>query len=211
MRITKYEHACMVVEKHGARIIIDPGNFTAPLPELTGVVAVVITHEHKDHWDAGHLDRILEAEPGIPLLGPSGVAAAADAYEIRVVSPGDEVDAGPFVLRFYGGRHAVIHESIPVVDNIGVMVDGTFAYSGDSFEAPPVAVRTLAVPTGAPWLKIGEAMDYLDAVKPPRAFGVHEAPLSAIGLGMAHARLGNVTRLNGGEYFELEPGESIAV
>lgn len=211
MRITKFEHACMVVEKDEARLVIDPGNFTAPLADLSDIVAVVITHEHGDHWDAGHLDRILEANPGIPLFGPAGVADAADAYPIEVVSPGDEVDAAPFELRFYGGRHAVIHESIPVVDNVGVLVDGVFAYSGDSYSVPPVPVNVLAVPTGAPWLKIGEAMDYVDAVKPQRAFGVHDLTLSAVGLNMAHARLGNVTRRAGGEYFELEPGESIEV
>lgn len=211
MRITKYEHACMVLEHEGARLVIDPGNYTAPIPDVDGIVAVVITHEHQDHWDAGQLDRILEANPGIPLFGPSGVADAADAYPVQVVSPGDDLDAGPFQLRFYGGRHAVIHESIPVVDNVGVLVNGVFAYSGDSYAVPPVAVEVLAVPTGAPWLKIGEAMDYLAAVQPARAFGVHEAPLSAIGLGMAHARLGNVARLGGGEYIALGPGESIEV
>src|SRR5690606_9253170 len=131
-------------------------NYTAPLADVSSIVAVVITHEHQDHWDAGHLDRILDANPGIPLLAPSGVAAAADAYPIRVVNTGDEVDAGPFRLRFYGGRHAVIHESIPVVDNLGVLVDDVFAYSGDSYEQPPVRVEALAVPMGAPWLKIGE-------------------------------------------------------
>lgn len=209
MRITKYEHACMVLEDDDARLVIDPGNFTAPLPDVDDIVAVVITHEHQDHWDAGQLDRILEANPGIPIFGPTGVADAADAYPIDVVSPGDEREAGPFRLRFYGGRHAVIHESIPVVDNVGVLVNGVFAYSGDSYDVPPVAVHTLAVPTGAPWLKIGEAMDYLAAVRPERAFGVHEAPLSAVGLGMAHARLGNVARVGGGEYVQLEPGESI--
>lgn len=205
MRITKYEHACMVIEREGARLVIDPGNFTAPIPELEGIVAVVITHQHKDHWDEGQLDRILAANPGIPIYGPAGVAADADDYDVTVVTAGQEVTAGPFALRFYGGVHAEIHRSIPLIDNLGVLVDGAFAYSGDSFDQPPVPVQLLAVPAGAPWLKLSEAMDYLAAVAPQRAFGVHEATLSAVGLGMTHTRLGSM----GIEYLALEPGQSI--
>ncbi|MFP3381565.1 hypothetical protein SB767_35190, partial [Bacillus sp. SIMBA_069] len=78
-------------------------------------------------------------------------------FDITVVHPGDSVEAGPFSLRFFGGRHAVIHESIPVVDNVGVLVNDTLYYAGDSFSIPEgVEVDVLAAPAGAPWMKIAE-------------------------------------------------------
>ncbi|HWV47945.1 MAG TPA: MBL fold metallo-hydrolase [Microbacterium sp.] len=210
MRVTKFEHATLRIDETGDSLIIDPGSFTLPLQELTSVVAVVITHEHPDHWTPEHLDEILRNAPGIPVFAPAGVAAAAADHEITVVSPGDTVTAGAFTLRFFGGEHAVIHASLPVIQNVGVLVNDELYYPGDSYAVPAgVAVNTLAAPLGAPWLKIGEAMDYVLTVKPRRAFGVHDMTLSVIGKNMHRQRLEWATEQDGGEFFVLEPGESL--
>jgi L-ascorbate metabolism protein UlaG (beta-lactamase superfamily) len=209
MKLTKHEHSCLILEKGKAAIVIDPGSFTTPLTDLDGVVAIVITHEHADHWTPEQLDRILDRNPDARILGPAGVASAAKEYTVQVVSDGDHVQIEPFDLKFFGGKHAIIHESIPVIDNVAVLVDDSLYYAGDSYTVPPVAVETLAAPIGAPWLKIGDAMDYVLAVKPDRSFPVHEAVLSQIGKTMTQARIEWATAQNGGEFFVLEPGESL--
>ncbi|GAA4483072.1 MBL fold metallo-hydrolase [Microbacterium panaciterrae] len=212
MRITKHEHAALRVDDHGQTLLIDPGSFTLPLDGLAHLVGVVITHEHADHWTPEHLDRILRDAPGTPIFAPSGVARAAAGYEITVVAPGDTVAVGDFTLRFFGGVHAEIHSSLPLVDNVGVLVDDELYYPGDSYAVPErVTVGTLAAPLGAPWLKIGEAMDYVLAVKPRRAFGTHDMTLSVIGSTMHRARLQWAAEQNGGEFFTLAPGDSIEV
>jgi len=209
MRVTKHEHACLRLEHEGSTLIIDPGSFTLPLDDLHNVAAVVVTHEHPDHWTADHLGRIRRQFPQVPIYGPHGVAAAAAGEGLTVVAPGDTVTVGPFTLTFHGGRHAVIHESIPVIDNVGVLVNDEFYYPGDSYALPGHAkVALLAAPIGAPWLKIGEAMDFVLAVAPQRAFGTHDMTLSRIGLGMARARLTWATEHGGGEFLELEPGDA---
>ena len=210
MRVTKFEHAALTVEKDGSVLVIDPGGFTSPLPLSPDVVGIVLTHEHADHWTPEHLDRILAASPGIPILAPEGVARAAEGYDLTVVRPGDAREVGPFSLRFFGGRHAVIHSTIPVVDNVGVLVDDALYYPGDSYAVPEgVAVDLLAAPVGAPWLKIGEAMDFVLAVAPHRAFGTHDLTLSAAGLGIGRARLQWAVEQGGGEFLALEPGDSV--
>jgi len=210
MRVTKFEHAALRIDKGDDVLLIDPGSFTSPLDDLSGLVAVVLTHEHPDHWTPEHLDRILRAAPGTPIFGPAGVAKAAEGYDITVVAPGDAVTAGPFELRFFGGTHEVIHSSLPVPENVGVLVDGEFYYPGDSYAVPEgVEVGTLAAPLGAPWLKIGEAMDYVLAVKPRRAFGTHDMTLSVAGKSMHRDRLKWATEQNGGEFFALEPNDSL--
>jgi L-ascorbate metabolism protein UlaG (beta-lactamase superfamily) len=209
MKLTKYEHACMVIEKGDSALVIDPGGFTMPLTDLMDVVAVVITHEHGDHWTAEQLTRIKERNPKVRFFGPSGVAAAAPGFEIEVVAAGDTVTVEPFTLKFFGEKHAVIHESIPLVDNVGVLVNDELYYAGDSYTVPGVSVPVLAAPVGAPWLKIGEAMDYVLAVKPRQAFPVHEAVLSQIGRNLGNDRLRNATEQGGGEFVVLEAGESL--
>lgn len=213
MNVTKYEHACMVVSKGSDRLVIDPGNFLAALPESSGVVAVVITHEHADHFSVDRVAHLVEMNPDVRIFGPQGVAdaAAASGIEVEVVHGGDTVEVAPFALRFFGEKHNVIHSSIPVIDNVGVLVDEEFYYGGDSYTVPDVEVPLMAAPVGAPWLKIGEAMDYVLAVKPRRAFPVHDMTLSVAGKQMGAARLAWATEQGGGTFTELQPGETLDV
>lgn len=210
MRITKHEHACLRIELEDRLLVIDPGGFTLPLDDLHGLVAVVITHEHPDHWTPEQLERIRTQVPDVPVYATAGTAAAG--ADVTVVAPGDTVTAGPFTLTFHGGTHAVIHESIPTIENVGVMVNDTFYYPGDSYALPGKAeIGMLAAPIGAPWLKIGEAMDFVLAAKPRRAFGTHDMTLSRIGLDMHRARLKWATEQHGGEFVALDPGDAVEV
>jgi hypothetical protein len=90
-----------------------------------------------------------------------------------------------------------------------VLVNGSLFYPGDAFTVPPVPVHTLAAPAGAPWLKVAEAMDYILAVAPKRAFPTHEMVLARVGQNMVNDRLRWATEQGGGEYRVLEPTESI--
>jgi len=211
MDVTKLEHACQVVTEGDARLVLDPGGLTRPV-DTTGVVAVVVTHEHPDHVTAEQLHRILGANPGAVVLGPAGVAAAlADAgVPVDVVTDGDHRTVGPFTLDFHGARHNVIHSSVPVVDNTGVLVGGRLFHPGDAYTVPGVPVEVLAAPVGAPWLKVAEMMDWIAAVAPRRAYPVHEATLSEVGFGM-HVDRQREALGEGGELVVLRPGESLTI
>lgn len=218
MRLTKLEHAALMLEESGRKLFIDPGSFTTPITDAANAVAIVITHEHADHWTPEQLRRILEMNKGTPIYAPAGVATAIAAgvataggeFDVTVVSAGDTASAGPFTLRFFGGKHAQIHSSVPIVDNLGVLVNDTLFYPGDSFTIPDgVDVDVLAVPSSAPWLKAAEFMDYVLAVKPKRSFPTHEMVNSVAGKQMANARIGWATEQGGGEFFPLEPGDAL--
>jgi L-ascorbate metabolism protein UlaG (beta-lactamase superfamily) len=214
MRLAKLEHAALILEKDGATLIVDPGSFTTPIAATTatGVVAVVITHEHGDHWTPDQLQRILIQSPGARIFAPEGVAVLATGFNITVVAPGDSATVGPFTLRFFGGRHAEIHSSIPIIDNVGVLIDEQLYYAGDSFFIPEgLEIDVLAVPAGAPWLKISEVMDFVLAVAPKRSFPTHEMVLSAPGKNMANDRIEWATEQNVGTFFPLKPGDTLEV
>jgi L-ascorbate metabolism protein UlaG (beta-lactamase superfamily) len=210
MHVQKLEHACLIVREGHDALVIDPGNFTTPV-ELTGAVAVVLTHEHPDHADPEQLRRILTANPDIPVIGPAGVAVALSAsmpnIAVDVVSDGDSRTVGPFAMTFHGTKHQLIHSSVPVIDNTGVIVNDALFYGGDAYTVPAVPVHTVAAPVGAPWLKVSEMMDWIAELRPERTFPTHEHTLSADGFAMAAQRLAEATTAAGGEPVVLRPGE----
>lgn len=210
MKVTKQEHACLIVESAGKNLIIDPGSWTTLLVGMSDVAAVVITHEHADHWTSEQLEHIVERNPEARIFGPAGVVAAATDFPVEEVKAGDTIHVEPFTLRFFGGKHEVIHSSIPVVDNVGVLVNDELYYAGDSYAVPEgVEVGTLAAPAGAPWLRIADVMDFVAAVAPKRSFATHEMVLSTAGKSLSNARIKSVTEAGGGEFFDLEPGDSV--
>ena len=71
------------------------------------------------------------------IFGPAGVAAAASGFPVETVAAGDEVEVGAVpaaVLRRDATR--MIHPSIPIIDNVGVLVNDALYYGGDSFVVP---------------------------------------------------------------------------
>ncbi|TDE13040.1 MBL fold metallo-hydrolase [Jiangella asiatica] len=179
MRLTKYEHSCVLVEDGGSRVLLDPGAYSHGFEQLTGLTAVLVTHQHADHADIDRLRRLLDRNPEAALYADAGTAAvlAEAGIAAAVVQPGDRLDVGTTV-EVHGGHHAVIHPDVPVIPNVGYLVGGRFFHPGDSFTIPDVDVEILGLPTGAPWLKAGEAVDYMRAVTPHVAVPIHEAVLA---------------------------------
>lgn len=185
MELMKYEHACFTLEKDSQLLVVDPGNFTTDFISPSNVVAIVITHEHGDHFDHEQIAAIAAENPNVVIVGHPSITDKIEVFQTISVLPGDELTTGPFSLRFFGGEHAVIHPDIPTIANLGILVNDLLYYPGDSFVRPDVPVDTLALPVGAPWLKLSEAVDFVRDIKPQFVFPTHDAVLSDIGKGLA--------------------------
>lgn len=181
MKLTKFEHACFAVTKDSQTLIVDPGNWSTDFTTPTDVVAVVITHEHADHFDQSKLQKIAAQNPQAVVVAHETITKQITVLPTKSVVAGDSLTIGPFTLDFYGGQHATIYQDYPRVDNLGVMINKCLYYPGDSFSLPEQPVDTLALPVSAPWMKISEAMDFCKAIDANLVFPTHDAILSDTG------------------------------
>jgi len=211
MTITKYEHACFVAEDTGAKLVVDPGKFSPSLPKVSGAVAVVITHVHMDHVDEPTVKQLITDNPDVKIFSTQQVADTYPNLKAVVVTPGSMHQIGPFTLAFFGGEHAIIHPSFDKTQNVGVLINSTLYYPGDSFALPGRPIKALAVPAAAPWMKISEAMDFISEVKPELAFPTHDAILSNEGKQVFDSMLEPFAKSTGTKYQRLKTGQSITV
>lgn len=198
MRVTNLGHSCLLVEAAAARILIDPGTLSHGFEQLTDLDAVVITHQHVDHLDAERLPLVLETNDRAVVLAEPEVAVELTRVGIGATAlhPGETHDVGGVRLAGVGGQHAVIHEDIPRVGNVGVMfrADGepTLFHPGDAIDTTPDGVDLLALPASAPWAAVSQTADFLRAVGASRWFPIHDGLLSPAGRAVYLRLLGSL-------------------
>jgi L-ascorbate metabolism protein UlaG (beta-lactamase superfamily) len=180
VELTKWTHACVTLEKDTGKLVLDPGGFSETAAALAGATAVLVTHEHADHLEPDAVRAALTADPSLTLHAPQAVADRFAEFGDRVttVAGGTAFDVAGFSVRTFGDQHALIHPRIPVIANVGYLVDDDVFHPGDSFTVPEAAVTTLLLPSSAPWAKLSEVIDYAVAVRAQRTLPIHEAVYS---------------------------------
>jgi len=206
MKLTKKVHSCVRLEKDGRTLVIDPGTFSEP-DAAAGADAILVTHEHPDHFNEERLRTGLDANPAAELWTLASVAdqvSAAFPGRVHTVGEGDAFTAAGFEVQVHGQLHAVIHPDIPRITNVGYLVDGSVFHPGDALTVPGVPVDTLLLPVMAPWNKISEVIDYVREVAPRRSVDVHDALLTDLARPIYDRQIGD---LGGAEHVRLAPGD----
>ncbi|MFT4214980.1 MAG: MBL fold metallo-hydrolase [Microbacterium sp.] len=185
LTITHLGHSCVLIEKNGARILLDPGSLTPALSAIEGLDAILVTHAHPDHITADQI-RAARGDVSVPVYGDEGshtVATEGGIDGFEVVGSGD-LEVGGVRIEVSTWAHEVIYPGVPLPVDLGYHIDGRVFAPGDAFAVPEHPVDVLLLPTGAPWMKLSETIDYLREVSPRIAIPVHDG-----GLAPAHRQM----------------------
>ncbi len=212
MRLTKFGHSCVRVEHDGTTLLLDPGVFTQH-EALDGVDAVLVTHEHPDHYDPTHLRA---ADAPVFTIGAVAERIAVDAPDLgerlTVVTPEETWEVGGIGVRAVGELHAVIHPELPRFHNSGYLLtagDDTAFHPGDALTGPDVPVDVLLVPVSAPWMKASEGIEFARSVGAPRNLAIHDRIYSEAGLGIVDGHFARFLGMDGLDYLRLPDGADL--
>ncbi len=209
MIITKFEHACLLLDNGKHRLIIDPGSFTNLPDNLTNLVCAVITEEHVDHYNLENIKKILAQNPEITILSTKTVAEQLKEVGINCQAVTRELkqQAQSFTLKLKETDHAEIYKSSPC-RVLTIQVDDFLYYPSDSFTTTESSVEVLALPTSGPWHKISHSIDLANQVNSNSILATHNGLYNNTGNIVANNfTSSNITDKNR-EFVFLEVGES---
>lgn len=179
--ITKYGHSCVLVEYSIAEssgsvrtYLFDPGAWSS----LDGVTfnnlnAILVSHEHGDHWDEHVLRSLTSAHPDVPIISTPKLVSELQREGFRYAS--SKVPVG---LQAFTAPHEVVTPFGAVTpEQLGVHVLDVYTHPGDSHsftETMPV----VGIAVSAPWGSVRRALELILDLKPQYVLPLHDWFLS---------------------------------
>lgn len=170
MKITKFVHACILVEDAGRAALFDPGSFSedalkaATLPSIGDIF---ITHEHNDHFSINAVQYILSKNPDVRITSTPSVVKQLEASHIRAQA------TPPDMAAFFVSPHEGHPPFLSPPEQIGVHYIDKFSHPGDSHSFTETKA-VLALPITAPWGSTMAAVDVCLKVKPKFVVPIHD-------------------------------------
>ncbi|KGN42488.1 MBL fold metallo-hydrolase [Knoellia aerolata] len=185
MRLTHLGHACLLVEIGDQRVLIDPGGFTPGFEAVGDLTAVVVTHQHPDHLDRGRFPALVQRNPQARVLADPGSLDVLSGLGIDAQAHDGGTTLGSVTLTPVGEVHALIHDDIARIPNVGVVLraegEPGLYHPGDSLDGEPGEVDVVAFPLNAPWQRSRDMAGFLRRLNPPVAVPIHDGLLNESG------------------------------
>ena len=182
MRITKYIHSCLEIEKGSDKILFDPGKFSfldgsVKPDQFQNIRAVIVTHKHPDHIDADALKKILENNENAVVLANSEIVKMLAEKDIsaEVFEEGKRSIANFEIEAFDAPHEKLLADEIP--QNTAYIVDEKILHPGDSYHKNLYERRNtqiLCLPTMAPWATELQTYDFAKEMSPEYIVPIHD-------------------------------------
>ena len=182
MKITKYIHSCLLLEKGDDKILFDPGLFSfaegkVKPNQFKDLTAVILTHCHPDHIDDESLAQIIENNPNAIVLANGEIQSklVEKKIEVEKFETGTR-KVGNFDLEAFDAPHEkLLADEIP--QNTSYVVDDVFVHPGDSLSETiykKTGTKVLALPMMAPWETELHTFEFARKMSPQQVVPIHD-------------------------------------
>lgn len=211
MKITKYVHACLLVETENQTILVDPGQFSwesgfFELEDLEKLDTVVITHEHFDHFHQPFIEAVLHKFPEVKIVStPTVVKKLRELGATHASS-----ESAPEVEVFSVNQHASLEPIGVAPENIAVHVADTLTIGGDRHDLEE-SRNVLALTVTAPWGSMINAAGMAQRLKPKKIIPVHDWHWNEQAREGAYSTLEGFFANQNIEFIKVRDGQAIEV
>ena len=208
MKITKFVHACLLVETPDRVALFDPGSMSTPnidIEKLTRLDDIFITHEHGDHKDVPFIKRLVAKFPGVRITTTSEVVKQLVSEGIKA---SDQPSEG---IVFFDSPH----ESVAPLfgeppEEIGIHYLDVLSHPGDSHSFHETKA-ILALPITAPWGSTIKALNLALELKPKFVLPIHDWHWRDEAREQTYAMFERILGEQGITFYKLQTGQPIEI
>ncbi len=175
MKITKLNHACLLIKNEDKVFLIDPGSFSTDLvnevlPSLEKLDYVLITHDHFDHFDPELCRAISDKYPKAKFIGTSDVV-----NKLKDLGLDNASTKANELIDIYDIGHDSMSPLAPEnsTQNFAIKIMGRLITPGDSHHLTESS-EILCLPMDGPWGSTIEAVRMVDRLKPRYVLPIHD-------------------------------------
>ena len=179
MKITRFPQSCLLVQKDGHSIVIDPGYHfleSHSIDELKGVDAVLFTHQHRDHYDESIANELKQA--GKPIYCNDATSALV-GENCTTVHDAETFTISGFSITARELPHMLLPDGAEGPQNTGYVIDGIVFHPGDGKDIDNLSIDTLALPITGPDISPKEAFDFAKKLQAKKVIPIHYDGLGA--------------------------------
>lgn len=208
MKITKFVHACLLVETPERVALFDPGTMSEQaldVASLSRLDDIFITHEHADHFSLKLVESLVKKFPKVRITSTGPVVAALASKGITgSTNP-------PEGVSFFDSPHESKPPLMPVgPEQIGVHYLDALSHPGDSHsfhETKPI----LALPVTAPWGTSFKAISLAFELKPRHVLPIHDWHWRDEARELMYDRFEQVLGGQGIKFYKLQTGQPVEI
>lgn len=210
MKITKFEHSCLLVEMPGPvnrTALFDPGVMSEPFVDIDSLEYlddIFITHSHSDHMSIPLIKKLLEKFPNVRITGPREVVAKLKQEGVLATS--EEFDG----VEFFDSKHANVLPLFEPPEEIGYHYLDKLSHPGDSHSFTETK-SILALPVTAPWGSMLNAVKLGIELHPEYIVPIHDWHWRPEAKEQAYERMKDVFGKEGITFVPLENGKAVVL
>lgn len=207
MKITKFDHACLLVETDDRTVLFDPGAMSIghiDFSDWERLDDILITHAHGDHYDTNFIKKLIDKFPTVRITTTAELADKLNAEGVKATT------TPPGGVELFDSPHESVEPIYPQPEETGFHYLGLLTHPGDSHSFKDTK-DILAIPFTGPWGSNVKAINLVLELKPKYVLPIHDWHWKPEALAGSYDIWERILSEQGVKFLKLETGIPVEI